>query len=61
MKKNKITLNSLKVESFVTGDRGNIRGGAPKTWYCSGNTKCEPSVDNPCLSQGAQFCSDDSC
>jgi hypothetical protein len=62
MKKNKMNLRSLEVESFVTGLRTNIvRGGAPETWYCSGNTKCVPSVNIPCLSQGAAICSDDSC
>lgn len=60
--KKKMNLRSLEVESFVTGVRGtNFKGGAPETWYCSGNTKCQPSVDMPCLSQGAQICSDDSC
>ncbi|MFA0963632.1 hypothetical protein AB9P05_17640 [Roseivirga sp. BDSF3-8] len=61
MKKNKISLHSLQVKSFVTGLRANdFKGGAPETWYCSAR-KCEPSVNMPCISQGAEVCSDDSC
>lgn len=58
MKKKKIELEQLKVQSFVTllkdGSHATAKGG--RTGFF-----CGESVKMACLSQGAQICSDDSC
>ncbi|MFA0963630.1 pinensin family lanthipeptide [Roseivirga sp. BDSF3-8] len=53
--KKKVNLDSLRVNSFVTDIRGtNFKGGVNTLKTC-------PSVAYPCISQGAEVCSDDSC
>ncbi|ELR71679.1 hypothetical protein C900_02415 [Fulvivirga imtechensis AK7] len=59
MKKKKIELEQLKVQSFVTRLKDESFATAKGGWsgfYCGGE-----SVKIACLSQGAQICSDDSC
>lgn len=53
--KKRISLDQLSVNSFITDVRGaNFKGGVRTIKTC-------PSVANPCISQGAEVCSEDSC
>ncbi|WP_155207177.1 pinensin family lanthipeptide [Xanthovirga aplysinae] len=54
MKKKKLTLSDLKLESFVTsldyGKENTIKGGAPETFYC------KVSVEIPCTPETRTDC-----